>query len=523
MTPYFSFPRLRSWLPLFPAILSGFLLTAAFPDTTAWPLAFVALVPLLISLESMGRKQAFTAGLAAGLAHFLSLIYWLVPTLTTYGNMPLVLALATLLLLALYLALYPALFALGLKYWDPGPRSYALVTALLWTGLEYIRTHALTGFGWGSLGYTLAPAPAWRQAADLGGVLGLSFVLALCNGGITRLIRWRPEYPKMDTLLGLALPLTLAGATYVYGVQTQTLMDKEIQGAPRLRIALAQGNIQQDQKWNQAFRQTTLEKYRRLSMETAARSPALTIWPETALPFYYGRDALPSLETDAIARAVNTFILTGSPAIKVGKERIQYYNRAYMISPKGLVTGSYAKTHLVPFGEYVPLQELIPFIGKITQEAGNYSPGPRNYTPLAFGSHRTGVLICFEILFPGISRAFVTQGAQILTTMTNDAWFGTTSAPAQHYAVAVMRAVENRRSLARAANTGISGFIDPLGRSSRTTPLFQDAAVVADLPLLSRISPYTRFGDLLPRACLIAIFLCFMVKGIQTILRRNQS
>ena len=514
----------RAWL--LPGTASGLLLTAAFPDIQAWPLAFAALVPLLAALEHLSPKQAFKAGFTAGFIHFASLIYWLVPTLTTFGNLYPVLALATLALLCLYLALYPALFALGMRYLSPHAWAVPVTAAALWTALEYLRTYLFTGFGWGSLGYALAPQATWLQWADLTGVLGLSFVLVLCNAGLAVLLRWRPGKPFGPLAGALVLPLVVAIVVPIYGTARMRQLTPELAQAPTSRITLVQGNIQQDQKWNQAFRNFTLDKYRQLSLasqEVPAHGKSdLVIWPETALPFYYGLDSLPSLAVDRIVRQMDVPLLAGSPMADIGKEEIRYFNRAHMISSTGVPTGHYDKTHLVPFGEYVPLQEILPFVRKITQEAGNYTPGETHFTPLKYGDHNTGVLICFEILFPGISRAFVNNGAQILTTMTNDAWFGTTSAPAQHLAVAVLRAVENRRSLARAANTGISCFIDPLGRVSQATPLFEDAAVTADLPILSQTSIYTRFGDWLPLACLIAMGLAFMVKGRQTIPRRNQ-
>ncbi len=485
-------------------------------------MAFVALVPLLLALESMDAKQAFRAGLTMGLVHFTTLIYWLVPTLTTYGNLAWGLAAATLVLLSLYLALYPALFALALKKLDPPAWAHPLAAAALWTGLEYLRTHLLTGFGWGALGYSQETNLTWLQSADLFGVSGLTFVIVLCNAALARLLLWRPGHAMPPLGMALAYTLALCAGIQIYGSQRMTTLSRTLEIAPTTRVAVVQGNLEQNQKWNKAFKTLTLDKYRRLSLSVAGQIPDLTIWPETALPFYYGRDALLSLEVERTARQIQSHLLTGSPAVAVEPNLVRYYNRAHMISPTGMVTGRYDKTHLVPFGEYVPLQEFLPFIRKITQEAGNYTPGEKRFSPLAFGQGRTGVLICFEILFPGISRAFVNQGAQILTTMTNDAWFGTTAAPVQHFGVAVFRAVENRRSLARAANTGISGFIDPLGRPRNTTALFADAAVTADLPILSETSFYTAQGDRLPTACLIAMALCFMVKGRQTILRRHQ-
>ena len=211
----------------------------------------------------------------------------------------------------------------------------------------------------------------------------------------------------------------------------------------------------------------------------------------------------------------------GSPAVDTSGDPIRYFNRVFLLNQLSVPLGFYDKTHLVPFGEYVPFQDLLFFLKKLTEQAGNFSRGETGFVPLAFKGHKTGVLICFEILFPAISRQFVKNGADILTTVTNDAWFGRTSAPAQHFSIAVLRAVENRRSVVRAANTGISGFIDPTGQVFGTTQLFTDAVDVRSLPALTGLSFYTRYGDLLLAiACLIAMGMGFVIKEKDNIKRR---
>jgi apolipoprotein N-acyltransferase len=291
--------------------------------------------------------------------------------------------------------------------------------------------------------------------------------------------------------------------------------------APDTRLAVIQGNIEQNMKWDMAFRRHTIEKYGRLSMDAARSQPDLIIWPETALPFYYGHDTALSDQVDRHVRNAGTHFLIGTPAADTSHDPVRYYNRVMMLDHLALPRGTYDKTHLVPFGEYVPFQDLLFFIEKLTAEAGNFSRGESSFTPLAFKDHHTGVLICFEILFPGISRQFVNHGADLLTTVTNDAWFGHTSAAAQHFDIAVLRAVENRRSMARAANTGISGFIDPAGRVSDTTDLFTDAVIVRSMPALSDISFYTRHGDLFTCICVLALGMGFVVKIRQHFKRRH--
>ncbi|HSL61855.1 MAG TPA: apolipoprotein N-acyltransferase [Desulfotignum sp.] len=516
---------MRALNPYFPALVSGLFLTLSFPDVNLYYLGFVALAPLIISLDSMTVRQAFAAGFAAGFVHFSTLLYWIVPTLCTYGELHWILSVSALTLLCLYLSLYPALFAFALRKLAPPPVLFPLAGAAIWTALEWIRTHLFTGFPWGVLGYSQHSNRLFIQMADITGVLGISFILVLC--GTLTAMAWRlttagrdsrPPGTPVVICLGYTL-VSLAGA-YAYGMHQIGAMARETARAPQIRIAIVQGNIRQDLKWSMAFRQATIEKYGSLSLAAARSKPDLIIWPETALPFYYGHDPLLSSQVDQYVRQAETYFLVGSPAVDTTRDPVRYFNRVFLLNPLSIQTGFYDKTHLVPFGEYVPFQDLLFFIEKLTAEAGNFSRGDPAFIPLAFKDHQTGVLICFEILFPDIARQFVNNRADLLTAVTNDAWFGHTSAAAQHFSIAVLRAVENRRSVARAANTGISGFIDPAGEVFQTTALFTDAVIVHPLPALTRVSFYTRHGDILAVICVIALGMGFVVKSLPYFKRR---
>jgi apolipoprotein N-acyltransferase len=184
----------------------------------------------------------------------------------------------------------------------------------------------------------------------------------------------------------------------------------------------------------------------------------------------------------------------------VTKNGAAYYNSAYLLDPDGNILGRYDKVHLVPYGEYIPLKRFFPFLGKITEAVGNFVPGQKGQV-LSWEGKNVGILICFEIIFPELSRAMALNGAQILVNMTNDAWFGRSSAPYQHLSMAVFRAVETRRALARSANTGISAFIDPSGRIMDQTPLYEEAARTQALPLMTENTFYTRYGDIFAVSC----------------------
>ncbi len=505
----------------FPALVSGFLLSLAFPDSGLYPLAFMALVPLWISLDNLTIKQSFYAGLAAGLAFYLPLIYWISPAIVLYGGLNLAAGLSCLAILCIYLAIYTGIFALVMK-WIPGPSWLnPFWGAVVWVSLAYIRTYAFTGFPWGVLGYSQYPNLAFIQAADIFGVLGISFVLVLTNGGLT--LAWktffRQKRLEKKRLLSLGLIALIVSSVFLYGHFRLREVRQWMADAPHLKLSVAQANIRQDQKWDSGFITATIDRYAELSQQGLPCD--LVVWPETALPFFYGKEPVFSSRVDAAVRNTRTYFLIGIPAAEPSGKGYLYYNRACMLNPLALVTAHYDKHHLVPFGEYVPLKDLLWFMEKIAAGAGNFSKGKTGMTPLDFAKGKTGVLICFEILFPDIARQFVLNGADILTTMTNDAWYGRTSAAQQHFSIAVFRAVENRRSLARSANTGISAFIDPTGKILGRTEIFTTCSLTRDVPVLAETSFFTRHGDLGAQVCTVAFLLILVVKPIKKRFRRT--
>jgi apolipoprotein N-acyltransferase len=496
----------------FPALISGLLLTLCFPKPGFSYLAFFALVPWLVSIRSLSIKESFYSGFIAGLFHFLTLIYWIVPTVHVYGGLHIIFAIATLTLLCFYLALYSAIFAFLLKKIDLESFFTPIFAALLWVGLEYIRTYAFTGFAWGCLGYSQYENLFLIQIADFSGVYGVSFIIVLVNYILADLWSQGKKHIDKKHILQVALAILFVGGAFFYSSYKINNIDHEIKTAKKTTIKLVQGNIKQDLKWTDSFKTKTVEKYINLSTFETKIKPDLVIWPETALPFYYGYDRQLSDMVDKCIRSSSTNFLIGSPAFERDENMIRYYNRAYMLNRFSIVKRTYDKSHLVPFGEYVPLGDYLGFLGKITAQAGNFSAGDKAFTPLEFNDHKTGVLICFEILFPSIASKFVKNGADILTTITNDAWFGDTSAAQQHFAIAVFRAVENHRTMARAANTGISGFIDPKGKILETTSTFTDKTMTRMVPAIEQISFYTKYGDIFAISSLVAIILVFMIK-----------
>ncbi len=496
---------------------SGALLTASFPSIGMPWLAWIALVPLMISLRGMSAKNGFRLGLLTGGVHFLTLMYWLIHTLMTFGHLPFYLSVPILFLLVVYMALYPATFAAAFSWTDTQSPWFLSAMPAVWVALEYFRSFFLSGFPWEFLGYSQYRQITLIQAADIAGVYGISFVILSVNVAGFLIWRYLSERRLPSALqnrrlaaYGIAVSALLLLYTLGYGQWRISSLDSKISKSPARKIAIVQGNIDQTIKWDPAFQTSTIDKYIALSKSAKPSTPDLIVWPETSAPFYFLYNASQTERVIQGVRETGTSFLIGSPSfIRQGNHQTDFFNSAFLIDPNGNVAGKYDKVHLVPFGEYVPLQQWFPFIGKIVEEVGDFKSGQKGQT-LAWGEFPLGIQICYEMIFPDLSREMTRNHAAFLINMTNDAWYGNTGAPYQHFSMAVFRAVENHRSLIRSANTGISGFIDPAGRIIASTPLFEDAVVTRSMPVLKTESFYTRHGDVFALTCMaISILLCF--------------
>jgi len=374
----------------------------------------------------------------------------------------------------------------------------------LWVGLEYVRAKILTGFPWCLLGYTQYNHPEVIQIADVAGVYGLSFVLVLSNGLIYALFRSRRFHKRGALKWEMPVVILIALFTVTYNFQRISAGEEN---QKTTKVAIVQGNIDQSVKWNPDFQEKTIQIYRNLTRRAAKLGPDLVVWPETSVPFFFQDQLDMALQLIQAAQQAQADLIFGSPAY--GKEggHATYYNRAYHILPDGHVSGYYDKVHLVPFGEYIPLKRFLPFVHRLVMSAGDFSPG-KKMTPLALSDLSAGILICFEIIFPEIARAQVKNGADLLVNLTNDAWYGRTSAPYQHFAMAVLRAVENGRPLIRAANTGFSGFIDHQGKIVGRGELFTEQVLAQEMVSgQTRLTLYTRFGDVFAICLLVGTAL----------------
>lgn len=493
--------RFLGW-PLGLAILSGGLLTLAFPGTgdQGW-LAFGALVPLLVAVKGVTWRHAAIIGGIGGLTFWLITLSWVVPTMVRYGGLPWPLASVILLGLAGYLALYSAAFCAFLsQYQVRSGALYVVMAASLWVALEFLRTFLFTGFPWNLLGYSQYRSQTVNQIAAVTGVYGVSFVVMAVNAALARAIlawgTWRRLFPALGT----------AGLIVLITVGYSRLGRPSKADAPSIPVVLVQGNISQDVKWDPSWQDTTLGIYRDLTRAAVRNQSRLVVWPETAIPFFF-RDDPRGAEVEALAHRAGSHLLVGAPDRRAGQLR----NTAFLLGPGGQTLGRYDKRHLVPFGEYVPLKEFLSFADALAGGAiGDFTPG-QAATVFSAPFGRFGVVICYEAIFPGEVREFFLGGADFLVNITNDAWFGRSAAPRQHLAMAVFRAIENRAYLIRAANTGISAIVAPDGEIVRATELYTPAIVAGTITARSGVSVYTRYGDIFAWAtvmvALIAVFV----------------
>jgi apolipoprotein N-acyltransferase len=334
--------------------------------------------------------------------------------------------------------------------------------------------------------------------ADMTGVYGLSFVILLVNSTFFWVLHRRSKstFPFKEMVITVIILLGFL----IYGYLKMEMVDRQMLQNPRLKVGLVQGNIDQSIKWDETFQMETLKIYKKLSLRVSEEKPDLIIWPETATPFFFqdAREYQPVVLD--IPKKAKAFLLFGTPSYKIKERKANHYNSAYLVSPSGELAGKYDKIHLVPFGEYIPLQDLLFFIGSLGEGIGDFKSGNDIYN-FSLPQGKFGVLICFEIIFPDLCRRFVKRGASFLVTITNDAWFGRTSAPYQHFSIATLRAVENRVFIARAANTGITGFIDPKGKIIKRGGIFTEEAMNGTVCLSNQKTFYTLYGDIFAWVC----------------------
>lgn len=495
----------------FYAFVSGILLFLSFPKYGSGIIAWIALIPLFHALRDAGYKEGMYTGFKAGFIFYIGIIYWVIHVIVKYGHLPLYLGVAAMLLLSFYLSIYIALFGLGLVFLKRKGFPLYVSAPLIWTSLEYAKSQLFTGFPWENLGYSQYNNYYLAQLADVTGVYGISFIVVLVNALLFEALRRRDK--GRDVFRIVTSVCVIMGLVYLYGFLRVNDVQKTVAEAGSTKVLLAQGNIEQDVKWNPAYQLETMAIYRSLSLGHGDRQ-GLIVWPETAAPFFFQDKNDLQRELLSTASSSGAWLLFGSPSYKKDSLGMSIYNSAFLLSPEGNVAGKYDKMHLVPFGEYVPLRQLLPFVSKLVVGIGDFQTG-EGYIPLAMGSRRLGVLICYEGILPEASRSYKKAGADLLVNITNDAWFGMTSAPYQHLSMTTFRAIESRMFLARAANTGISAIIDPTGRILTQSPLFQQAAIRGNVRHIVIKTIYGTWGDVFVYLCLFSTAIVIIYSFIK--------
>ncbi|MFA6078942.1 MAG: apolipoprotein N-acyltransferase [Candidatus Omnitrophota bacterium] len=509
------------------AAVSAALLVFSFPGIDLEFLAWIAFVPLFFALKNRKPAEAFLLSYFTGVLFFLGTIYWLMHV--TLAGM-----IALSLYLGLYFGLFGLLFSVASRVSLVGRKELIANLFLIpaaWVVSEWLRSNLMSGFGWVALGYSQSFTLPVIQIADITGVYGVGFLIVLVNAAIFFAIRDMKRNVRFETPLLIAAFLIFVSLSYGF-FRMNNIFTGEI-----LRVGVVQGNIAQDKKWDASFREEILSKYENLTRELVKERPDLIIWPETSAPGYLENTSDKPIfdRVRALATAGKIPLLVGTPR----EDRIDknaYYNSAVFYSGDGSITDTYDKVHLVPFGEYVPLKKIFSFVNNFAPSPiGDFTAG-KDYTVFNFFLERKAdskdyswkmvkkvkfsCLICFEDVFPQVSRMFVKKGAAFLVNITNDAWYKRTSAPYQHAQCSIFRAVENRVNVIRAANTGLSCFIDQKGRVLAAVGvngdnLFVDGVRSEDITISNTRTFYNVYGDLFSYICIIFVSFYMCVIAIR--------
>lgn len=496
----------------FLSVVSGCLLFSAFPPLNWFVVGWIALVPFIFALKGKSVKESFLLGFVFFAVFFSMHIFWL-HRVTVPG----------MIVLVSVLSVFGGLFGIATRY----VLSYSLDLLLLpfvWVILEYLRGRVLTGFPWGSLSLSQWNNLKMIQIADLTGAWGVSFLMVMTSCALFAILS-----RSKKAVSYFAVCIFFLAVSYSYG--TWRIDNKEFFMEKGPEVRLVQGNIPQHVKWDDVYAEEIIKKHVELSYpEKTLSSPDLVIWPETAYPYLVDGPSLGHLS--AIAKKIGAGFMTGA----VFEQDSYHHNSALQFSSDGEFERVYHKLHLVPFGEYVPLEDKIGFLRDyIDKPMGDFKAGEdytifdlRTQSKHSHGAsgalvrevnfYKFAVLICIEDIFPYIGRTFRKKGADFLVNITNDAWFGRSAAAWQHLSSSVLRAVENRTSVVRAANTGISAFIDPMGEIHSILirdgeAIFVEGAIQDRVRISRTGSFYSEYGEVFVLFCLVMILLTLAVES----------
>ncbi|HUI83791.1 MAG TPA: apolipoprotein N-acyltransferase [Candidatus Binatia bacterium] len=519
--------RPRAWIF---ACASGVLQVLIFPKFSIYLLGWVALAPLIYAILKCREQdvmlvladggqflapatawQGFLLGYASGIIWYLGSCYWVYHVMHLYGGLGVATSVGLLVAFALYLALYHGLFGLLLALIAARRNGFSLralvFTPFLWVAVELARTW-ITGFPWDLLGTTQIDNIPLCGIARVTGVYGISFEIALVNTAVAA--AFLVPYARRKVLLTASLAAAIA-------LHAGKLEKPEALPSTQ-GVTLVQSDIPilDARAWDLDYLEHTLRELSDLSVRPRAEhagTPGLIIWPESPAPFWVTDLHVRSTLAN-VARRTDSSIIAGTLGIQHAGELARQpviYNSASVIARNGAWTLEYDKVHLVPFGEYVPFAEFLFFARKLTREIGTFGRGTRR-EPLEVDGTHLGIFICYESIFPDEVRQFARHGAEVFVNISNDGWYGNTSAPLQHLNMARMRAVENNRWLLRDTNTGITAIIDPYGRITAEAPSWQRTGLQGAYDVEETTTFYTRHGDWFPLLCAIITLLGLMLR-----------
>lgn len=502
--------------PIVAAILSGVLLVLSFPRYDMEWLAWVALVPLLLGISGRSVKYGFLASGICGITFFTGFFSWLfeVRSYSLFHH-----ALLGLLYLGPLFGIFGLLYGHITRRWGLTPALGA--APFIWVSLEYIRANFLfLAIPTAIFGHTQYQHPALIQFVSITGDYGLSFLIVWVNAAISAAIlrRLRGRYlkpasalpSKSGTIAMLSLAAAMIGMAMIYGQMTLSRST----GQPEVKVSVLQGNIAQANKWDPKFARVIMSTYLDLSKAASKDRPALIVWPEAATPGFILKNMELLRQTKELVQQTKTHYLIGSSEYpkfqKSASDQNKTSNSALFFSPDGKILGQYLKIRLFPFAEYVPYEKTIRWPEFIVPEERRRSHvAGKEFNLFEINEAKFGVVICWEIAFPGVFRKFVKSGADFMINITNEAWFRESSYPYQYVAISVLRAVENRVAIARSANTGITCFIDPFGRvtdklqDENGKDLFIKGYLTGNITLSRQKTFYTTYGDVFVNLVLV--------------------
>ena len=472
------------------AVLSGALFALSFPDAAIGWLAFVALAPLLVAIvRSRSGREAFLLGWLSHATAWLIMVPWVVRVMSHYGGLPYFAGVLIFVAMALYLGLFGGVFAAIVRRLAPGEGfGRWLLVPLAWAGIEFARTHLLTGFPWNLAAAAIADYTSLIQIDRFAGPYLTGALVVFPSAVLAWLVTQR-VLPVARVVVCGALGIVLL-VWWGTGLVASKLIARPSGGAT-VTAALLQPNISQQMRWDEA---NVLDIYNRMigmTEEAAKKGAEVVVWPESTVPLSYTETPFFRDSIEQLSRDLRIDILLGSVATDPARPG-RLWNSAFLVSG-GRTIGHYDKIRLVPFGEYVPMRRVLFFAEKLVRAVGEFEFGT-NDRPLE-GKLRYGPAICYEIVYPQIPLVQTRNGADVVVTITNDAWYDGTSAPAQHLQQARLRAVETDRYLLRAATTGISAFVDPAGRIVSSIPMGRPGILYAKFEPRTGTTPYVRFGD----------------------------